>query len=637
MNKLISRRFLSLLAAGVVGSGVGSALAKPPTAAEALGLSPVQKDITYDQPKAAEIAKCTIKSEAAGKLRGFVVYDENGQVLRRFLDTDGDNSIDQWCYFRDGVEVYRDIDGDGNGKADQYRWLGTGGTRWGIDKDEDTKIDSWKQISAEEVTEEIVAALRTKDAARFKRVLLTADELASLGLPAEKATELERLIGDAGKDFAQIAAKQKTVASGAKWMSFGGGKPGLVPAASASGADLIVYDNVAVVVESDGKHAQVPIGTLVQVNGGWRAIDVPRSLDDPEASPVAGHFFQGPLAHADEGALAGGIKISPEMQKLLTDLEKLDKELASASDIAKINKLNASRADLLERIIVVAPAQEKDTWMRQYAESVTAAAQTGTFPDGAQRLKKLIAKLSQDPGQQDLLPFLGYRALQIDYQMSLKDAKNEEISKIAQTWLDGLEKLVSMHGDSESAAEPMLALAQEYEIHGREADAIKQYARIVKDFKDSDFAQKALGGKMRLESIGNRWMISGPSIDGKGNLTAAQLAGKVVLVQYWATWADQCKADFDTLKKLQAKYGKQGFQVIGVNLDTERADALKTLKAAALPWPTLYEPGGFDSRYANEMGVFSLPLMILIDKQGKVVSRNIVADELDEELKKMLK
>jgi thiol-disulfide isomerase/thioredoxin len=232
---------------------------------------------------------------------------------------------------------------------------------------------------------------------------------------------------------------------------------------------------------------------------------------------------------------------------------------------------------------------------------------------------------------------LSFRLLQLDYQSQLKDAKNDEIPKIAQSWLDGLEKLVAKYGKNSYAAEPMLALAQEYEIHSKEDDAIKWYDRIIKDFDKSEVSSKALGGKRRLESIGNRWMISGPSIDGKGSLTAAQLAGKVVVVQYWATWADQCKADFDTLKKLQAKYGKQGFQVVGVNLDTERGDAQKVLKSSSLPWPNLYEPGGFDSRFANEMGVFSLPLMILVDKQGKVVSRNITAEELDGELKKLLK
>ena len=46
-----------------------------------------------------------------------------------------------WCYFLDGLEVYRDIDSNFNGKADQYRWFHTAGTRWGTDKNEDGRID----------------------------------------------------------------------------------------------------------------------------------------------------------------------------------------------------------------------------------------------------------------------------------------------------------------------------------------------------------------------------------------------------------------------------------------------------------------------------------------------------------------
>jgi len=630
MNRQFSRRCWSLFIGGVCTLGAGSALAKPPTVAEALGLSPVQKDVEFDVPKAADVAKCSIKSEGTGKLRGFVVYDENSQVLRRFLDTDGDNSIDQWCYFRDGIEVYRDIDSDSNGKADQYRWLGTGGTRWGIDKDEDTKIDSWKQISAEEVTEEVVAALRTKDLARFKRVLLTTDELNSLALSADRTTELERLIGDAVKDFSEIAKKQKSIVSGTKWISFGGGKPGLVPAASNGKSDVIVYDNVAAVVESDGKHAQIAIGTLVRVADSWRALDVPRSLDDPNAAQLTGVFFQAPLAKADDPA---GGTISPALQKLVAELNKIDAELAAAKEIAKIKKLTASKADLLEEIVTVAAGEDKETWLRQYVEIIDQAVHTDALPDGLERLRKVIDKVAGN----ELQCYVEYRYLQLDYQDKLKGAKNDDIPKISEGWMEGLQQLAGKYGKNPYAAEPMLSLAQEYEIHGKEAEAIKWYNKVSSDFNSTDFAIKAIGGKRRLESIGNRWMISGPSIDGKGSLTAAQLAGKVVVVQYWASWADQSKEDFDTLKKLQAKYGKQGLQVVGVNLDTEKTDAQKIIKSASLPWPNLYEPGGMDSRFANEMGLYTLPVMILVDKQGKVVSRNITADELDGELKKLLK
>jgi thiol-disulfide isomerase/thioredoxin len=202
--------------------------------------------------------------------------------------------------------------------------------------------------------------------------------------------------------------------------------------------------------------------------------------------------------------------------------------------------------------------------------------------------------------------------------------------------MDGLKELVTQYANTSQAAEPMLALAQEYEIASNDDEAKKWYGKVTSSFAESDFAKKATGGKRRLDAVGNRWMISGPTLDGKSTLNPSALAGKVVIVQYWATWCDTCVDDFSALKKLQTKYGK-GVQVVGVNLDMERSDALKAVKSANLPWPTLYEPGGFDSRFANEMGIFSLPLTILIDKQGKVVSRNITVDELDAELKKLVK
>ena len=82
----------------------------------------------------------------------WVVTGPAGETLRQFVDSNADNKVDQWRYFRGGIEVYRDVDKDFDGKADQYRWLGTAGTRWGLDIDEDGEIDRWKSISPEEAT-----------------------------------------------------------------------------------------------------------------------------------------------------------------------------------------------------------------------------------------------------------------------------------------------------------------------------------------------------------------------------------------------------------------------------------------------------------------------------------------------------
>ena len=123
--------------------------AKPPTVQDALtAIQPIQVDVPFDRPDKDQMAKCVLESINEGGVTGYVVRNETGQILRRFLDTNKDTKLDIWCYYRDGIETYRDIDSNFNGRTDEYRWLGTAGIRWGVDDNEDGKIDRWRAISA---------------------------------------------------------------------------------------------------------------------------------------------------------------------------------------------------------------------------------------------------------------------------------------------------------------------------------------------------------------------------------------------------------------------------------------------------------------------------------------------------------
>src|SRR5690349_17502618 len=180
-SKSVTRLAANFLAIAVASATSVSFAADPPTAAQALSLVPTQQFVEYAIPNKEEAAQCTVKLEKEGKITNWVVTNRQGEVLRRFYDTNGDNYVDMWCYFLNGVEVYRDIDSNFNNKADQYRWFNTAGTRWGIDKNEDGKIDSWKVISPHEVAEQVVLAIRNRDADRFGALLMTPEELGQTG------------------------------------------------------------------------------------------------------------------------------------------------------------------------------------------------------------------------------------------------------------------------------------------------------------------------------------------------------------------------------------------------------------------------------------------------------------------------
>src|SRR5688500_7681650 len=86
----------------------GNAARANPIAEQALGLAPVQKEVEYAKPAADDVDKCTNEVEKNEGRVGWVVKDPQGTVIRRFVDTNGDNTVDQWSYYEGGLEVYRD-------------------------------------------------------------------------------------------------------------------------------------------------------------------------------------------------------------------------------------------------------------------------------------------------------------------------------------------------------------------------------------------------------------------------------------------------------------------------------------------------------------------------------------------------
>ncbi len=91
------------------------------------------------------------------------------------------------------------------------------------------------------------------------------------------------------------------------------------------------------------------------------------------------------------------------------------------------------------------------------------------------------------------------------------------------------------------------------------------------------------------------------------------------------------------LKDFHAKNAAGGkFEIIGVCLDNSTADLRAYLTKNRFPWRQIQEPGGLDGQLANEMGVMTLPLMLLVDQQGNVVNNNIHVAELDAEVGKLL-
>jgi cytochrome c biogenesis protein CcmG/thiol:disulfide interchange protein DsbE len=121
-------------------------------------------------------------------------------------------------------------------------------------------------------------------------------------------------------------------------------------------------------------------------------------------------------------------------------------------------------------------------------------------------------------------------------------------------------------------------------------------------------------------------------------LDLARYRGKVVVVDFWASWCGPCRQSFPWLNAMQAKYADRGLVVIGVNVDRERADADRFLRDVPAGFQVVYDPGG---TLASKYDLPGMPVSYVIGPKGEVVGRhvgfrNALRDEREAELQKLL-
>jgi|GEM_PF-1296909 len=117
------------------------------------------------------------------------------------------------------------------------------------------------------------------------------------------------------------------------------------------------------------------------------------------------------------------------------------------------------------------------------------------------------------------------------------------------------------------------------------------------------------------------------AIDGRRVSTAA-LKGKVVLVDFWATWCGPCTAQTPRLMQLYEQYHEKGFEIIGISLDDSAWQCAKYISDNKIPWPQYYDGKGWDSAFAKRFNIEGIPLMVLIDREGNTVSDRLFGGQV---------
>lgn len=602
-----------------------AAAADPPSVKFAIEeFRPKHGDVEFDTPDPKTYAACKVDAFRTGKTSGWVVLGPQGQTLRRFMDTNGDDTVDQWSYYRGGLEVYRDSDTNGNNKIDQSRWLNTGGSRWGIDKDEDGKIDYWKMISAEEVSRVAVRALATQDATLLAPLLVTRQDLAALGIKDPIEGKILSAVSEPAAKLKKIAGTSKLIGPKTTWMRFDGSTPSVIPADQLkTPGDLVVYENAMAIVESGQNTGLVALGELVRMGDVWKMTSLPQPLEGKEIVLESGLLMQPEAGGGTLNVAAAPAGISPEAQKLIEELQELDKNPpAPTAARPAVARFHATRADILEKLRGLAKSEEeRGQWTRQQADGVTAAVQIGAYPAGIQRLKLLEASVLKDSPRTPLAAYITYRRMLAEYSQGIHEAEtNEGRQKIQDRWLTDLEKFVTANPTAEDAPDAILQLAIAEEFNGKAAPARKWYEALVKDHAKTPAGERAAGALKRLDLDGKSLVLAGKALGG-GTIDIKQFAGKKVLVFFWATWCKPCTEDLPQIKAIYDEHRKD-FEILGINLDTQPNLIAPYLAQYKVTWPQILEPGGLDGETARQFGIIQLPTMFLVDATGKVVNRS---------------
>lgn len=124
------------------------------------------------------------------------------------------------------------------------------------------------------------------------------------------------------------------------------------------------------------------------------------------------------------------------------------------------------------------------------------------------------------------------------------------------------------------------------------------------------------------------------TVDGKA-FDLASLQGKVVLIDFWATWCGPCVAELPNVIKAYQELHPKGFEIVGISLDQDKEKLLAFVKEKGMEWPQYFDGKGWQNEISTKYGISSIPAMWLVNKKGMVVSTN-ARGGLEETVAKLL-
>lgn len=159
---------------------------------------------------------------------------------------------------------------------------------------------------------------------------------------------------------------------------------------------------------------------------------------------------------------------------------------------------------------------------------------------------------------------------------------------------------------------------------------------LKEKYADNQFV-KYVANKVRTNLGPGRMApeIAMPDPDGKTR-KLSDLRGKVVMIDFWASWCRPCRMENPNVVKLYKKYHDKGFEIYSVSLDKDRTQWLRAIDQDGLEWANhVSDLNGWTSSGGATYGITSVPSTVLIDRQGRIIARNLRGEQLANKLKEI--